>query len=92
MQPVNEYLVCYDIHNPRARRRACKFLRQLSPGYQKSGFEIWLPCQQEQLLPALEPFFADQDRLLLTRFSHHQPDWQLGTSNRIANRNLLIWN
>jgi hypothetical protein len=40
VQPVNEYLVCYDIHNPRARRRACKFLRQLSPGYQKSGFEV----------------------------------------------------
>lgn len=87
------WLVCYDIHNRRQRRKANRLLRQFSLSYQDSGLETRIAGDVQPTLSKLLPLLQAADRLLLLPLSQSQPDWQLGQSSSAASRKslLLVW-
>lgn len=88
---MHDWVMCYDIEDTSARRRACRLLRRYSNGYQDSGFEITSPHKPEQLTTALANHIGDDDHLLISRRDQKTPDWQLGRTNSLPTSNLLIW-
>ena len=87
------WLVCYDIEQPRARRKANRLLRQFSLDYQDSGLETRISGDIQPTLQALLPLLQPQDKLLLLAQPHPRADWQLGHPNLppSADTALLVW-
>lgn len=88
-----QWLICYDIVDKKARRRALYFLRKHCLGRQRSCFEI--PYTNKKLIShlctGLHPLLTDNDRLLIIRHSGKGPDWHLGVGQVSATRQLLYW-
>jgi CRISPR-associated protein Cas2 len=60
-----QYLVAYDVSNPRRLRKVCRYLTGFKVGGQKSVFEIWVtPAELEQIRAELDSLIdAEEDRL-----------------------------
>lgn len=94
MNKTHDYLLGYDIHDDRMRRRALKILRSESFGYQDSVFELNLKKDQldelvDRILPLIEP---DNDRFFFSRLSVYEQGWQLGTGVMTPRGNLFVIN
>lgn len=93
LHPGQYWLVCYDIHNNRQRRKANRLLRQFSLSYQDSGLETRIAGDIRPTLEELLPLLQRHDRLLLLPLSQPQPDWQLGQRTPLVGQDspLLVW-
>jgi CRISPR-associated endonuclease Cas2 len=73
------FLIAYDIHLPKPRRRALKKLRKVADFYQDSVFDARLTKNQRQaLLQQLAENLQQGDALLCVRLGHNCQSWQLG--------------
>lgn len=85
-----QWLIGYDIHQHRQRRKACKILRSHSTGYQDSAFECSTIHTPQYLLWQLQGQFDSDDYLYTIRHPGRGPDWQLGCNNTATSQNELL--
>ncbi len=79
MHPVN-YLLCYDIRDPRRLRRVHRVVRDWGMPVQYSVFEVTLtPTQRHQLLDALRELMdLNEDKISLYHLNPAEPPICLG--------------
>ena len=86
-----QWIVCYDIHDNRRRRQACKILRSVSHGYQDSAFECNIQRDPQLLFHQLYANIDTDDSFIITQHPQVGPDWYLGKAIIQNTSTLLIF-